>query len=89
MSVRRVLFLAFGSIVTLPALALLAGGGALIWADTKRDDDGFFTTSTERFQTTSFALASDDLDIASDAPGWLFGSGRFGTSPRWSDARSS
>ena len=34
------------------ALAPLLGGGFLLWANgTQRDDDGYFTTSTERFET--------------------------------------
>ena len=77
MTTKRILLLTFGSILTLVALALLAGGGALLWVDTKRDADGFYMTSTERFGTTSFALASEDLDAASGVPDWLFGSDRF------------
>ena len=67
---RRLLFV-FGVLVSLLALVLLAAGVALIWADSERDEDGFFTTSTEQIETRSFALASKDLDIASDGPRWL------------------
>ena len=59
-------------------MLLLGVGGVLLWADSKREEDGFFTTSTEQFQTTSYALVSKNLDLASDAPGWLFDSGQFG-----------
>ena len=74
----RILLLVLGSIATLIAIALLVGGGVLLWANSTRDADGFFTTSSERFSTTTYALASENLDLASDAPGWLFGPGRFG-----------
>lgn len=78
MSTRRILLLALGGVAVLVSLAFLATGGLALWLDSTRDDDGFFTTSTEPFETTAFALESEDLDVASDAPGWLFGSGRFG-----------
>jgi len=78
MTLRRGLLLGFGTVASLIAVVLLAAGGVLLWADSKREEDGFFTTSTEQFQTTSYALASEDVDLASDAPGWVFGSGRFG-----------
>jgi hypothetical protein len=78
MSAGRILLLVFGSLLALIAIGLLAGGAALLWADTKRDDDGFFTSSTERFETSAFALVSEDLDVVSDVPGWLVDSDRFG-----------
>lgn len=78
MAARRTLFLAVGGVAALVALVLLVTGGLALWLDSTRDEDGFFTTSTEPFETTSFAFESEDLDVASDAPGWLFGSGRFG-----------
>jgi len=60
----RVLLLIVGIVAALIALGLLAGGGAVLWVDqTQRDDDGYLTTPSERFQTTSFALATEGLDI--------------------------
>ncbi|MGZ8795173.1 MAG: DUF4389 domain-containing protein [Gaiellaceae bacterium] len=73
----RIVLLVAGIIATLTAIGLLAGGGALLWADqTQRDDQGYFTTSAHRFATTSYVLATDSLDVASDGPNWLFESGR-------------
>jgi hypothetical protein len=41
-----------------------AGGGVLLWAQaTQRDADGYFTTSSERFETTSYAVISDRVDL--------------------------
>jgi len=68
---RRVLLLVFGSIATLLALALLAGGGAAVWGLTKRDDAGFFSTGTNRVSTAAYALATDTLDMGPHAPGWF------------------
>jgi hypothetical protein len=53
-----------GSIIALLGAALLAGGGTLLWADrSERDDDGFLTTPTERFERDSFAIVSDNIDF--------------------------
>jgi hypothetical protein len=72
----RILLVVFGSILLLIGLAVLAGGGALIWADAaKRDDQGYFTTSKDHVRTATYALASDDLDIGEDGPGWLVDNG--------------
>jgi hypothetical protein len=69
----RVLLLVFGSIALLIALALLAGGGAAVWGLTQRDGSGYFTSASHRLATSSYALASDTLDVGTDAPSWVFG----------------
>jgi hypothetical protein len=68
----RVLLLVFGSIGLLIALALLAGGGAAVWGLSQRDGSGYITSSSHRLTTSSYALASDSLDVGTDAPGWVF-----------------
>jgi hypothetical protein len=76
--VGRILLLIFGSILALLALGLLAGGGFLLWADrTQRDDDGFFTTSAERFATATYALTQEGIELH-ELPGWLTGEDRLG-----------
>ncbi len=58
-----------GTLVGLIGLALLAAGVAGLWAHgSLRDDDGYFTSDTERFATPLRAIASEDLDVA-DVPG--------------------
>jgi hypothetical protein len=53
-----------GAILSLGALGPLIAGGALAWAyGTQRDAGGFFTTSTERFETTSYAITSNEIDL--------------------------
>ncbi len=80
--VGRVLLLVFGGLLLLVSLGLLAGGGVLGWAyGTQRDADGYFTTSTERLRTPTFAITSQKVDLGS-APAdedWPFGDGRLGT----------
>lgn len=60
-----------GSIVGLLALALLAAGGVLLWGNSEKDQDGYLASGAERFSTPTYALATDDLDVDTDAPGWL------------------
>ena len=52
----------------LAALLLLAGTG-LLWADSRKGDDGYFSTSHERVATSTYAIATDDLEIEGDAIG--------------------
>jgi hypothetical protein len=76
----KVALVIVGSIVALIALALLASGAVLLWVDqTRRDEQGYFTTSARPFETVTYALVARDLDVGTDAPSWLFESGRFGT----------
>jgi hypothetical protein len=69
-----ILLLVLGSILGLVAFALLLGGAAVVWADqTRRDADGYFTTSFERYDTGLFALTWEDVEIgdATDMPRWV------------------
>jgi hypothetical protein len=53
-----------GSVIGLLALALLAAGGTAVWADkTQRDASGYFTTSTHRFATGTYALTHEGVDL--------------------------
>jgi hypothetical protein len=62
-----VILVIVGAFISLLALAPLAGGGVLLWANaTQRDDDGFFTTPSERLETTSYAITSDEIDLGAD-----------------------
>ncbi len=61
--------LALGSIIAVIGFGLLAAGASLGWSyGTQRDDAGFFTTSNERFETDSFALTSDKIDLGQPGP---------------------
>ena len=53
-----------GSLGALIALALLAGGGVLVWAHlTQRDDAGFFTSPAERLATPTYALTAEAIEL--------------------------
>jgi hypothetical protein len=78
MSAGRVILIVLGSIGALFGLALLAGGGFLLWADRTQRDDGYVTTPSERFATPSYALTRTRLEVDSDGPGWLLNENWFG-----------
>jgi len=63
-SAGRIVLVVLGSIIALLGAGLLAAGGTLLWADrSERDDDGFLTTPTERFERDSYAIVSDNIDF--------------------------
>ena len=67
-----------GVVVGLLALGMLAVGGLLLWADSKKDAQGFIATDTERFATHTAAMATDNLDVDSHGLGWLTSHDRYG-----------
>jgi hypothetical protein len=66
------------AVVGLLALVVLAASGLALWANGKKDDDGYLSTKTERFATSTYALATDDLDIDNHGTGWLVDTDRYG-----------
>jgi hypothetical protein len=62
--VGRVFALAACSIAFLVGLAMLLGGLAIVAAHLfARDDDGYYTTSTEPLESRGFAITSDNIDL--------------------------
>jgi hypothetical protein len=72
---RIALFVVAG-LLGLLSLGLLAGGGVLLWGDAQKDEQGYLSTSRERFSTSTYALATDNLDI--DGAGWILDRDRYG-----------
>ena len=56
-----------GAIAAFVAVLAIAGG-VVLWANNKKDDDGYISTSSERFSTSANAIATN-LDVKIDAPG--------------------
>ncbi|HET8759280.1 MAG TPA: hypothetical protein VFM58_24895 [Solirubrobacteraceae bacterium] len=54
------------SLAALLSLGLLAAGGVLLWGESKKDEQGYLTTRTERFSTGSYALVTGNLDLDLD-----------------------
>jgi hypothetical protein len=60
-SVRR---LVFGSLALLAALALIGSAiAAIVGLETNRDASGYFTTHTHHYETSSYALSTENLDV--------------------------
>ena len=66
----KVVLLVLGSIAALLGLALTAAGGVLVGVHaTQRNADGYYTSSTERFETPTYALTSEDIRLGTDPEG--------------------
>jgi hypothetical protein len=78
MSAGRVILIVLGSIGVLFGLAVMAGGGFLLWADRTQRDDGYLTTPTERFATPSYALTRTRLEVDTNGAGWVLNESWFG-----------
>jgi hypothetical protein len=61
---QRVALLIVGSLLALVSVGMLAGGGAVVGIHaTQRDSDGFYSSDTSTFATSTYAVTSDDLDL--------------------------
>lgn len=75
----KIVLVVLGVVVGLAAVAFLAGGGGLIWAQaTQRDAGGFFTSPTIGLSTDSYAITAPQIDLGSQPGDWL-PSGRLAT----------
>jgi hypothetical protein len=77
-SAGRVSLIVLGSIGVLFGLALLVGGGFLLWADRTQREDGYLTTPTERFATPTYALTRTRLEVDTEGEGWVLNESWFG-----------
>jgi len=64
----RVIAVVAGSVLALVSLGLLGGGGTLLWADQALRQDGYVTTGTAAYSTSTSALASEHVTLSW---GWL------------------
>jgi hypothetical protein len=77
-SAGRVILIILGGIGVLFGVAVLAGGGFLLWADRTQREDGYLTTPTERFGTPTYALTRTRLEVDTDGAGWVLNDSWFG-----------
>jgi hypothetical protein len=77
-SAARTTSVVAGVLVGLLALGMLALGGVLLWADSKKDDQGYISTHTQRFASSTSAIATKNLDVGSDGPDWLTSHDHYG-----------
>ena len=69
----RIAMIVVGSLLALIALGALVGGAYGLWLDTTQRSDGYVMTSSERFNTGGYALATRTLKVSSDVPSFLYG----------------
>jgi hypothetical protein len=67
----RVVLAILGVMVAIVALGLVAGGGALLWANGQRDADGYFSSDPETLTSSSYALVSDPLALTIGPSDWV------------------
>jgi hypothetical protein len=64
MKPRQIIMIVVGSLCALLGFAVAAGAAAIGWGlSFERDSNGFFTTPTDRFATTTFALTTKKIDL--------------------------
>ena len=78
MSAGRVILIVLGSVGVLFGIALLAGGGFLLYTDRTQRDDGYLTTPTERLATPTYALTRTRLEVDTEGEGWVLNESWFG-----------
>ena len=78
MSAGRVVLIVLGAIGVLFGLAVLAGGGFLLWVDRTQREDGYLTTPSERFSTPTYALTRTRLDVGTNGADWVLNDNWFG-----------
>ena len=65
----RIVLLVIGIIVGLSAMGMLFGGAAALFVNTvARDDDGYFSTTMKPFETPTYALVSEDVELGASVP---------------------
>ena len=62
----RIASIVAGSIAALLAVGFIAAGALLLWGDSQKDDQGYLSTGKDRYAASTYALASDNLDIDLD-----------------------
>jgi hypothetical protein len=67
----RIALIVIGSIASLLATALVAGGALALWGDSQKGSDGYLTTDTHRFEASGRALATENLDVDLGDADWL------------------
>jgi hypothetical protein len=67
----RIASIVAGGIAAVVAIGLIAAGALLLWGDSEKDDQGYLSTGKDRYAASTYALASDNLDIDLDGAGWI------------------
>jgi hypothetical protein len=74
---RVAAFIAAGALA-LFSFGLFAAGGVLLWADGQKDEQGYVSSDTERFATSTRALTTENLDLDLDGLDAVVGHDSYG-----------
>ena len=69
MRAGRVLLVVFGSIAALIGVVAALIGAVGLWAYSQQDDQGYLTTGYHRFESSGYALASEEVDLGAEVEG--------------------
>ena len=67
----RIASIVAGSVAAVLAIGFIAAGALLLWGDSKKDDQGYLSTGKDRYAASTYALATDNLDVDLDGAGWI------------------
>jgi hypothetical protein len=74
----RTVAVVVGSLLAIVSLGFLAVGGAALWANGKKDEQGYVSTGTDRFHTDTAALRTENLDLDLGGAEDVVGSSKYG-----------
>jgi hypothetical protein len=66
----RIVSVVIGSVLALASVGLLTGGGALLWAQSQRQD-GYLTSATTTYSTNGYALATTSIHLDAGNGNWV------------------
>ncbi len=70
----QIALLVGGVVIALVALAIAAGGGTAVWADTtQKDSQGYISTAKHDYSSASRAIATKSVHLGTSIPEWLLG----------------
>jgi len=67
----RIASIVAGSVAAILAIGFIAAGALLLWGDSQKDDQGYLSTGKDPYAASTYALASDNLDVDLDGAGWI------------------
>jgi hypothetical protein len=70
-SAGRIVSIVAGGVAALAAIGFIAAGALLLWGDSRTDDQGYLSTGKERYAASTYALATDNVDLDLDGAGWI------------------
>jgi len=75
---KRIAAIIASGLLALVAVVFVGAGGAALWADSKKDEQGYIATGSDRFNTDTAALATENLDLDLDGAESLVDEGVYG-----------